>query len=469
VPVTDRQLPQTDTRPEPPPTSFLERWFGIAASGSTLAQEARAGLTTFLTMSYILFVNPAILGQAIHVPNAFGQLLFATAMASCIGSIVMGVFARYPFALAPGMGLNAYFTYSVCLAQKIPWQTALGAVFVESIIFLFLSFGGVRQAILNGIPSSIKFATTAGIGLFLALIGLENSGIVAASPATLVTLGHLGSARALITLFGLVLTSVLLIRKVPGAILYGIVAATVVAIASGAPVFDGPDGKLIPFPGLDGAPIQMPVWPRDLFLHMDVSGALKMGLLSIVFTFLFVEILDTAGTLIGLATKAGFIKGDGSLPRANEAFVADAVATGAGAILGTSTTTAYIESAAGIEEGGRTGLTAVVTGLLFGVSVFAWPLVKCVPFAATAPALILVGAMMAENLARMNLEQYDELIPGFLTVIMMPFTYSIANGVSFGIISYTILKGLTGRWRDLHPVTIALAAILVCRYIWLSE
>lgn len=450
----------------------VDRYFGIRASGSGYGREIRAGITTFLTMSYILFVNPLILSKVIDVPdkNPFPQLLFATAMASSVGSMLMGVLGRYPFALAPGMGLNAYFTFSVCIGQKVPWQTALGAVFVEAVIFMFLSFGGVRRAILNGIPTNLKFATSTGIGLFLALIGLENSGIVTGNPATLVSLGHLNGSAAMLTIFGLVLTGVLLLLRVPGSILYGIVATTTLAILTHAHIYDGPDATKIAFPGLDGGtPFQHPVWPRDLWAAMDVRAALGMGILGIVFTFLFVEILDTAGTLIGLATKAGFLDDRGDLPRANQAFFSDAVATAIGAVLGTSTTTAYIESAAGIEEGGRTGFTAVVVGILFGLSVFAWPLVKAVPFAATAPALILVGAMMTENLGRMNWTDYSEAIPGFLTVIMMPFTYSIANGVSFGIISIVVLKVLSGRWRELHPVTCILAALLVCRYIWLSE
>ncbi len=463
-------MAQADANPRRNGPGLLERTFGIRAAGSTPGRELRAGVTTFLTMSYILFVNPAILGLVITVPHAFEQLLFATAIASCVGSIMMGLIAGYPFALAPGMGLNAYFTYSVCMGMHVRWQTALGAVFVEAIIFLLLSFGGVRQAILAGIPRNIKYATSAGIGLFLAIIGLENAHIIAPNPATLVTLGNLSSAPALLCLFGLLVTSALLVRRFGGAILAGILTTSLLAIATRAPVYAGPKSTLIPFPGLDGGSVvQWPVWPSGLFLAMDVRGALGMGILGIVFTFLFVEILDTAGTLIGLATKAGYVDPDGNLPRASAAFAADALATAAGAVFGTSTTTAYIESAAGIEEGGRTGLTAVVVGVLFGLSVFFWPLAKAVPFAATAPALILVGAMMTENLPRMNWQDYSEVIPSFLTMVLMPLTYSIANGVSFGLISYVLLKVLAGRWREVHPVTAVLAVLLVSRYIWLGE
>lgn len=450
----------------------LDRYFGIREQGSTYTREIRAGFTTFLTMSYILTVNPQILGHAIKLPDggdATAQLIFATAAASAIGSIVMGIVARYPFATAPGMGLNAYFAFTVVGQMGIPWQVALGAVFVEGLIFMALSFGGVRQAILSGIPGNLKYATTAGIGLFLALIGLKNAGIVVADPATYVRLGHLGSAPALIALVGLVITAIMLVRKISGAILLGIVSATLLAVFTGAHVYSTGPTTMGAFAGLGGSPVRMPVWPTDLFMAMDVKGALGLGVLGIVFTFLFVEIFDTAGTLIGLATEAGFVDEKGNLPRANEAFVSDAVATTLGAVVGTSTTTAYIESAAGIAEGGRTGLTAVVVGLLFMVSTFFWPLLQAIPNAATAPALVLVGAMMLTHLRRVEWTDYTETIPVFLTMSMMPFTYSIANGVSFGIISYCLLKLLGGRWREVHWVSWFLALILLARYVFLSE
>ncbi len=448
---------------------MFDRWFGITEQGSTPGREVRAGFTTFLTMSYILLINPAILGAAIHVPNAQPQLLFATAMASAIGSITMGVVARYPFATAPGMGLNAYFAFTVVLKQGIDWRIALGAVFVEGIIFFMLSIGGIRQAILNGIPANLKLATTAGIGMFLALIGMKSCGLVGPDKATYITLGDLHSDAVLVAMFGLLVTAVLMARRVTGAILVGILATTALSILTHAHVY-GPPDALGPFTGLPGgSPVQMPLLPRDIFMAMDVRGALGMGALAIVFTFLFVEIFDTAGTLIGLAIKAGYIDENGNLPRANQAFLSDAVATTCGAILGTSTTTAYIESAAGIEEGGRTGLTAVVVGLLFAASVFIWPLAAAIPAAATAPALILVGAMMTFSLSLVQWTDYSETVPVFLTMIAMPFTYSIANGVSFGIISYVAIKLLSGRARQVHPVSYLLAAVLIARYIWLAH
>ncbi len=443
---------------------MLERAFGIAASGSTWQREVRAGLTTFLTMSYILLVNPQILGKAIDVPNGAAQLLFATAAASALGSLAMGLIARYPFALAPGMGLNAYFAFTVVLTQKIPWQVALGAVFLEGLIFMALSFGGIRTALLDGIPTNLKYATTAGIGFFLALIGLKNADIVASHPVTYVTLGHLANPSAWLCLLGLLVTSVLLVRRVPGAILYGIVGTTLLALAFHLPVYGGNV-----FAGLDGPALRAPVWPHDLFGALDIRGAVGHGVLLVVFTFLFVEIFDTAGTLIGLATKAGYVDAEGRLPRANLAFFADALATTVGAVFGTSTTTAYIESAAGIEEGGRTGLTAVVTGLLFALSVFAWPLATTVPAAATAPALILVGAMMTTNLGAIAWSDMSEAIPSFLTVIGMPFTYSIANGIGFGIVSYVLIKALSGKAKELHPVTYVLCVLLLLRYLFLNE
>ncbi len=453
---------------EPSAHSPLDRYFGLTESGSTIGREFRAAIATFLTMSYILFVNPDILGKAIPIPDAFPQLLFATAAAAAIGSIVMGLVARYPFALAPGMGVNAYFAYTVVLGQGIRWQTALGAVFIGGLIFLLLSFGGVRQAIVNAMPASLKYATSAGIGMFLAIIGLENAGVVVASPATFVTLGHLTAPSVLIALLGLLITGALLIRRFPGAILVGIVGATAAAIAFKAPVYFGAGG-MVPFPGLQGGLIQAPVWPKDLFLAMDIPGALGLGLVGIVFTFLFIDIFDTAGTLIGLSAKAGYLDEKGQLPRANAAFISDSTAIMAGAALGTSTTTAYIESAAGVEAGGRTGLTAVFVGLLFVAALFLWPLAAAVPGAATAPALILVGAMMMTHVPRIPWNDYEEAIPAFLCMAAMPFTFSIANGISFGIVAHVLLKLLSGKFKGLHWILVVLAALLIARYIWLGE
>lgn len=447
--------------------SFLDRSFSVTASGSTVSRELRAGLTTFLTMAYILFVNPDILSQVIQVENARAQLLTATALAAASGSILMGVLARYPYAQAPGMGLNAYFAFSVVLGQKVPWQTALGAVFVVGLVFTLLSQGGIRQALLRSLPHNLKFAMTAGVGLFLAFIGLRKAELVVADSQTLVTLGSLRQATPVLALLGLYVTVTLQALRVPAAILIGIAVTTGLAIATGAAVYPGAGGELVRFAGLDGSPVRLPVWPADLFLALDIKGALAWPLLGVLFTMLFVAIDDTAGTLIGLSARAGFLDRDGELPRAGRAFTSDALASCIGALFGSSTTTAYIESAAGIEEGGRTGLVAVVVGLLFLLASCAWPLLAVVPSVATAPALILVGAMMITNLRFIAWGEhgdYTEIIPVFLTLIAMPLTYSIANGVGLGVLSYAVLKLLTGRRRQVRPLLWVVAALVALRY-----
>ncbi|HEX7023053.1 MAG TPA: NCS2 family permease [Trueperaceae bacterium] len=443
----------------------LDRYFGVSREGSSIPVEIRAGITTFLTMAYILFVNPQILGTAITIDgvNVISQLLTTTALAAAIGTLLMGVLARYPFALAPGMGLNAYFTYSVVLGLGIDWRTALGAVFLSGIVFLALSFVGTRELIINAIPANIKLATAAGIGLFLAIIGSINAGIVVDNPATLVGLGDLRGPGVLLSIFGLVIIGTLLALRVRGAILIGIVLTSILAIVTRAPVYGGEA-----FAGFGGPIVRAPVWPTDIFLQMDIGGALGLGILGVVFIFFFVDMFDTAGTLLGISEKAGFVDDQGRLPRATQAFSADAIATIAGATLGTSTVTSYVESAAGIEDGGRTGLTAVVVGVLFLLSIFFWPLAAAVPGVATAPALIIVGAMMMSNVSRVDWDDYSNAIPAFLTVIGMPLTYSIANGISFGIISYVLIKLLSGRTKEIHWLMVVLAALLVARYAYIG-
>jgi AGZA family xanthine/uracil permease-like MFS transporter len=446
----------------------IDRFFGITAAGSTFPRELRAGVTTFLTMSYVLFVNPQVLGNAIVVPNAFAKLLIVTALAAAIGSLLMGLVARYPFAQAPGMGLNAYFAYTVVLGQKVPWQTALGAVFVSGALFVVLSLLGVRQAVVRAIPSHLKFAVTAGIGLFLAFLGLKDAGIIVADPATFVTLGTLRSAPALIAIFGLVVTAVLLVRRVPGAILYGILAATLLGIVTRAPLYPGPHGALVAFGGFPSGIVAPPIWPAGLVGALDVRAALGLGIVAVVFTFFFVDFFDATGTLVGLANKAGVLDANGDLPRGRRTFASDGLAAMCGALLGTSTTTAYIESASGIEEGGRTGLTATAVAVLFLLATFLWPLAGVIPAAATAPALIVVGALMLDGLRSVAWDDYAVSIPVFLTIVAMPLTFSIANGVSFGVISYAAIKLLSGRGKEVDPLLYAVAALLVIRYAWLS-
>ena len=448
---------------------MIEAYFGVARAGSTVPRELRAGLTTFLTMSYVLFVNPQVLGSAITgVDNLFAKLLIVTALAAAIGSLLMALVARYPFAQAPGMGLNAYFAYTVVLGQHIAWRTALGAVFVSGALFVLLSVLGVRQAVVRAIPNPLKFAVTAGIGMFLAFIGLKNAGAIVANRATFVTLGSLASPPVLVALFGLIVTAALLVRRVRGAIVYGIVAATLLGIVTHAPLYPGPHGTLVPFAGFAHGVVALPVWPSGLVGALDVRAALSLGAAAIVFTFFFVDFFDATGTLVGLASRAGFVDANGDLPRARRTFASDGLAAMAGAALGTSTTTAYIESAAGIEEGGRTGLTALTVAALFLVAMLLWPLAGVIPAAATAPALIVVGALMLEGLRGMDWDDYAVSIPVFLTMIAMPLTFSIANGVSFGVISYAAIKLLSGRGKEVDPLLYAVAALLIARYIWLS-
>lgn len=447
----------------------LDRYFGITAAGSTASRELRAGLTTFLTMSYVLFVNPQVLGGAITgIDGVFEKLLVVTALAAAIGSLLMALVARYPFAQAPGMGLNAYFAYTVVLGQKIPWQTALGAVFISGLLFVVLSVLGVRQAVVRAIPNALKFAVTAGIGMFLAFIGLKNAGAIVANPATFVSLGSLLAPPVLIAIFGLIVTSALLVRRVRGAIVFGIVAATLLAIVTRAPVYPGAHDALVPFGGFPHGVVALPVWPSGLAGALDVRAALSLGAAAIVFTFFFVDFFDATGTLVGLATRAGYVDENGDMPRARRTFASDGLAAMAGALLGTSTTTAYIESAAGIAEGGRTGLTALAVAVLFLLATLLWPLASIIPAAATAPALIVVGALMLDGLRNVDWSDYAVSIPVFLTMIAMPLTFSIANGVSFGVISYAAIKLLSGRGREVAPLLYVVAALLVARYIWLS-
>jgi len=430
---------------------MLERWFQLRQRGTTVATEVRAGAATFLTMAYILFVNPQILSQA-GMPAE--DVAVATALSACVATLVMGLWAGFPFALAPGMGLNAYFAFGVVKGMGVSWQVALAAVFVEGLIFLFL-IGGVRTRLLAAIPAPLKVATMAGIGLFLAVIGLQNAGLVVDDPATLVRLGDLGEPAALLALGGVLLTAALLARRVPGAILLGIAAVTGAAWLSGVAA---PPAAVFSLPSL----------PRQTFLAFDLQHLATWRIVPVVLAFLFVDVFDTAGTLIGVGRLAGFTDEDENLPGAERAFTADAVGTTVGALLGTSTVTTYVESGAGVEEGGRTGLTAVVTALLFLLALFFVPLLAAVPPAATAPALVVVGAMMMSAARDLDWARPDEGIPAFLTVAAMPFTYSIANGICLGVVSWVVVKVLAGKPREVHPLMAVLAVLLVVFYGWLA-
>jgi AGZA family xanthine/uracil permease-like MFS transporter len=431
---------------------MLERLFHLREHGTTLGTEVRAGVTTFLTLSYILFVNPQILAAA-GMPAE--DVAIATAIASAIATAAMGLLARYPIALAPGMGLNAYFTYGVVLGLGIDWRVALAAVFVEGLLFVALAAVGVRRAILDAIPMPLKVATMSGIGLFLGFIGLQHAGLVVDHPETLVTLGTVRSPQVLVALAGLLLSAALFARRVKGAVLIGIAAAAGLAWAAG-------------LASLPERVFSLPRLPRETLFAMDFSGLLSAGAVAVVLAFLFVDLFDTAGTLIGIGRLGGFLDEEGHLPRADRAFLADALGTTAGAALGTSTVTSYIESATGVEEGGRTGLTALVVAALFIAALFVTPLLAAMPAVATAPALILVGALMLEGAREIEWSRADDALPAFLTIAAMPLTYSIANGIALGLVSYTVVKLLAGKPREVHPVLYGLTVLLALYYGFLG-
>jgi AGZA family xanthine/uracil permease-like MFS transporter len=441
---------------------WLDQFFKCTASGSSVGIEFRSGLTTFLAMAYILFVNPQILGIAIQVDGSetpiHAQLLTATALSAAFGSILMGFLARYPIAVAPGMGLNAYFTYTVVLDKGVSWQIALGAVFVSGIVFIMLSLSGFREAVMKGIPLSLKRAVAGGIGFFLAIVGLQSAGFIIPKSATLAGLGDLTSPSVLLMLAGLMVAVALLSRRIPGALMISVLVTSVVAVMFNLPVFSG---KAIVFDWSNLA--SPPAWPRDIMGALDLQGAMKIEMLDVIFTFLFVAFFDTAGTLIGLAEKAGLSDSEGRIPRANSVFTTDAVSTAVGALLGTSTATAYVESAAGMEEGAKTGLSAVFVGLFFLVSIFFWPVASYIPSAATAPALVILGAMMMESIIKIPWRDYTEAVPAFLILISIPFTWSISTGIAIGVTTHVVLKVLTGQSRSIHPVMYLLASVLAIK------
>jgi len=430
---------------------ILERIFKLKENNTTAATELIAGLTTFMTMSYIIFVNPAILSKA---GMDFGAVMMATVIASGFTTILMGLLANYPFALAPGMGLNAYFTFTVVMQLHYPWQTALGAVFIEGIIFLLLTFARIRQLIVYAIPDSIKLATTAGIGLFITLIGMKEAGIVVDNPATLVSFGNITGYAPLLTIVGVIATGALMARRIKGAILFGIILTWILGIIFGQ----------AHFAGIFGAPPDI----TPVLLHLDLKGALNIGFFGIIFAFLFVDIFDTTGTLVGVAKQAGFIKKSGEFPRVNRALSVDATGTIAGSLLGTSTVTTYIESASGVAEGGRTGLTAVVVGVLFLLSMFVSPLAKSIPAFATSPALIIVGVLMLKSVVHIDWNDFTEALPAFMVVVSMPFSYSIATGIAMGFIFYPLTKLLSGRYKEVSISVWVLFVIFAARFIYMG-
>lgn len=428
----------------------LKSYFELEAHDTTVGRETIAGITTFLTMAYIVFVNPMILADAgIDKDAAF----VATCLAAAFGSLLMGLLANYPIALAPGMGLNAFFTYTVVAQMGHSWQTALGVVFLSGIIFLALSVFPVREWIVNSIPTALKMAISAGIGLFLAIIALRNAGIVVDSPATLVQLGDLGQPSALLAALGFFLMVAMDRLKVPGAILLAVIGITALSIILG----------LNEFAGVVSAPPSL----APTFLQLDLAAAFELGLISVVFAFLFVDLFDTAGTLVGVAHRAGLLDENGRLPRLRGALLADSLSTVVGAALGTSTTTSYIESAAGIRAGGRTGLTAIVVTVLFLCCLLFAPLAGSVPAYATAPALLFVACMMTRGLAEVNWDDVTDYVPAVVTAIAMPLTFSIATGIGIGFITYAAVKLLSGKLQAASPAILVLAAAFILKFAFL--
>ena len=436
----------------------MERFFGLKAHGTSVRTEVLAGFTTFLTMAYIIVVNPTIMGDA-GMPVA--AVAAATCLAAGFGSILMGLMSNYPLALAPGMGLNAYFTYTVVKGMGVPWETALGCVFLSGAAFLVLTLVGVRQMIVGAIPRSLFAAVAGGIGLFIALIGLKDAGIIVSNPATSVGLGDLTSPTAALSLLGLVIIAGLQAWKVRGSILIGIVVTAVLGWAMGLSHI-APGGYRLSDLGATAFKLNIPA-------ALNLKGGLGMTLVEIVFVFLFVDLFDNVGTLVAVTKKAGLVDENGTIPRLNRILLSDSIATMVGAMAGTSTTTSYVESAAGVAEGGRTGLTSVVVGVLFLCTLFIAPLVQAIPTAATAPALILVGGLMMSALTEIDWADPMAAIPAFLTLVITPLSYSIASGLAFGITSYAALKLLRGQAQPKDWLLFVLSALFILRFIYLAK
>lgn len=429
--------------------SLAEKIFRLKEKKTNVKTEIMAGITTFMTMSYILAVNPQILGDA---GMDKGAVFTATIIASIIAILIMALYANLPFALAPGMGLNAFFTYTVVMTMGKSWEFALAAVFIEGIIFVFLTFFNVREAIFNAIPRSLKTAVSVGIGLFIALIGLLNSTVIVKNDVGL-GLGNLVSKESFIFFIGLLIMAVLTARKTKGALLIGIVISTIIALFTG--VSKLPEGGII----------QLPPSLSSIAFKLDFSSIFSLEMFSVVFAFLFVDLFDTVGTLTGVATKAKMLDENGQLPNAGRALFADSIGTTLGALLGTSTVTTFVESATGVAEGGRTGLTALSTGFCFFLSIFFYPLITIIPAQATAAALVMVGLFMIDSIVDINFGDFTESFPAFMTIIMMPFAYSIAEGIAFGMISYASVKLLTGKGKEVSPLVYVLALVFLLRYL----
>ena len=430
--------------------NMLKKLFGFDPAITTIRTEILAGITTFLTMSYILAINPAMFSE-LDMPA--GAVFTSTALAAIIGTFVMAVWAKLPFGLAPGIGLNAFFVYTVCMGMGYSWQFALTAILIEGIIFILLTVTNLREAIVNAIPLSMRNAIGAGIGLFIAFIGLQNAGVIVDNGSTLVELGDITSGSALLAFIGLLITGFLYIKNVRGAMLIGILVTTVIGIPMGVTEFKG----VLSSP----API------GDIFCKFEWEHVFSLDMVVVVFTFLFIDMFDTVGTLVGVCTKAGLVNEDGTVKRIKEAFMADAIATTAGAFLGTSTTTTYVESASGVAQGGRTGLTAFTIACCFAIALFFSPLFLSIPAAAIAPVLIMVGLMMLEPITRIPFNDFTESLPAFICIIMMPLSYSISNGILIGMIAYVLINLICGKFRKLTPTMYILAALFILKYIFI--
>ena len=429
---------------------LLKKLFGFDPAKNKIRTEILAGITTFLTMSYILAVNPnmfAICGMPAN------SVFTATALAAIIGTLVMAFWAKLPFGLAPGMGLNAFFVFSVCLGMGHSWQFALTAILIEGFIFIILTLTNLREAIVNAIPVTLKHSIGAGIGLFIAFIGLQNAGLIVNNDATLVSLGDITQGSALLAIIGIIITGVLVVKNVPGSLLIGILITTAIGIPMGITTY--------------GGIVSLPASLDPIFMQFQWEEILSMNMVVIVFTFLFIDMFDTIGTLVGVATKANMMQPDGKIPKIKQAFMADAIATIAGACFGTSTTTTYVESASGVAQGGRTGLTAFTIAICFGVALLFSPLFLAIPSAATAPVLVLVGLFMMSPIKLIDFDRFSESIPAFICVIMMPLTYSISDGILLGMISYVIINMLSGKFKKITPMMYILAILFILKYIYI--
>lgn len=434
---------------------MLEKLFKLKANNTNIRTEIIAGCTTFLAMAYILFINPNILSDPNGAAMDHIAVFVATCLAACIGSLLMGLIANYPLALAPGMGLNVFFSYTVVHSMGYDWRIALGAVFISASLFFILSIFKIREWIINSIPLALRSAIAAGIGLFLALIGLQKAGIIIANSATLVSLGDLTKPEPILAVIGFFILIALEARKVPGSVIISVLLVSIISILLG----------ITPFRGIIAPPPSL----APTFLQLDIIGALNIGMVSVIFSFLFVDLFDNSGTLIGVAKKAGLMRADGYLPRMGKVLIADSAAAMSGSLLGTSTTTSFVESTAGVAAGGKTGLTACVVAILFLLALFFSPLAESIPLFATAPALIFVAILMSSGLAEIDWGDLTTATPVLITAIAMPFTYSIANGIAFGFISWTVIKLITGRTKEVNSALIVLSILFILKFAFLNE